>query len=503
MSQLDVPLLKAQGLTKRFPGVVALNDVSLDVGRGESVAVIGENGAGKSTLMKILAGIYRPDAGTLEFEGTGVELGSVRQAQQYGISLIHQELNLADNLDVAGNVFLGREPSRFGLIWRKPMLKETDEWLDRLGANFDAGTSVASLSLGQQQLVEIAKALSMRAKLIIMDEPTSSLSTRETEALFAVIRSLKANGMSILYISHRLGEVTALADRVVALRDGKNAGELAREEIKHDTMVRLMVGRDLSQVYAHQPRQSGEPVLEARKLRTQGKPEKELSFTLRRGEIVGVAGLVGSGRTEMLRALFGVEPAVGGEILLEGRAIRVRHPEDAMTAGIALTPEDRKALGVFLPESVQWNIGLPSLSMHQRGWGFRGMRAEREVATQYAAKLRVKTASLETAVGTLSGGNQQKVALAKWLALKPKVLLLDEPTRGIDVGAKSEIYQLMEELAAQGMGILFVSSEMEEVLAMSDRVLVMHEGGISGELPRAALSEEAIMRLATGGPVAA
>ncbi len=492
------PLLRVSGLTRRFPGVLALDGVSLTVAPGESVAVIGENGAGKSTLMKMLAGIHQPDAGTIEWNGSVVPLRGVPDAQALGISLIHQELNLADNLDVAGNVFLGREPRRAGLLQKKVMHERTTALLKRLRANFAADTPVAKLSLGQRQLVEIAKALSMDTKLLIMDEPTSSLSGGETEVLFEVMQGLRAAGMSVLYISHRLGEVKRVADRVVALRDGRNAGELQRGEIDHDAMVRLMVGRDLSQVFDHRPHHPEWVVLDVVGLRTQAHPGHKIGIDLRRGEIVGMAGLVGAGRTEVLRALFGVEPAVGGRITVNGKPLLPRHPREAIEAGLALVPEDRKALGVFLPESVQWNVGLPRATYDARGGIFLNRTAEKQHAQRAQEQLRVKTASLETLVGTLSGGNQQKVALGKWLAMRPHVLLLDEPTRGIDVGAKREIYTLMEQLAGEGMAILFASSEMEEILAMSDRVMVMHEGRQAGWLERRDMSEEAIMRLATG-----
>ena len=491
-------LLEATGLTKKFPGVLALENVGLSVAPGEIVAVIGENGAGKSTLMKILAGIYHPDAGEIRFDGKTASLDSVIVAQSLGISLIHQELNLADNLDVAGNVYLGREPRRFGFVDDKKMRADAQKLLDRLGADFNADTPVEALSLGQKQLVEIAKALSLDARLLIMDEPTSSLSAHESEALFQVIADLKARGLSILYISHRLGEVTRIADRVVALRDGRNAGELAKHEINHDAMVKLMVGRDFSQSFARSGRTPGDEALRVTDLQTQANPEHRVSFSVRRGEIVGMAGLVGSGRTEILRALFGVEPPVAGEIRVHGKPLSPQHPREAADAGLALVPEDRKALGVFLPESVAWNVSLAGLQRHAPGGVFLNQAAAKQDAESVSAQLRIKAASLDTAVGTLSGGNQQKVALGKWLALKPDVLLLDEPTRGVDVGAKREIYQIMEQLASDGAAILFVSSEMEEVLSMSDRALVMHEGRITGELKRDQLSEEAVMRLATG-----
>lgn len=493
------PRLKITGLTRRFPGVLALDAVSLRVAPGECVAVIGENGAGKSTLMKIIAGIYQPDAGAIEWNGSPVSLKSVKDAQGLGIALIHQELNLAENLDVAGNVFLGREPRRAGLLQRKVMRERTTALLRRLRATFHADTPVEALSLGQRQIVEIAKALSMQARLLIMDEPTSSLSGGETEVLFELMRSLRQEGMSILYISHRLGEVKRVSDRVVALRDGKNAGELQFHEINHDSMVRLMVGRDLSQVFDHHPHHPEWVVLDVVGLRTRAHPKYQVGIDLRRGEIVGMAGLVGAGRTEVLRALFGVEPPLAGRILVNGKPVHATHPRQAIEAGLALVPEDRKALGVFLQESVRWNVGLPSATWDAHGGVFLNRAMERQHAERMQNQLRVKSASLDTLVGTLSGGNQQKVALGKWLAMRPQVLLLDEPTRGIDVGAKREIYTLMEQLAGEGMAILFASSEMEEILAMSDRVMVMHEGRQAGWLERDEISEEAIMRLATGG----
>lgn len=490
--------LNASNLTKKFPGVTALEKVSLTVAQDEFVAVIGENGAGKSTLMKILAGIETPDEGTIEFEGRTVLMRDVTVAQAMGIALIHQELNLADNLDVAGNVYLGREPRRGMFLQHQVMREQTQQILQRLGATFPADTLVSELSLGQRQMVEIAKALSLHAKLLIMDEPTSSLSARETDALFAVIAGLRADGISILYISHRLSEVKQLADRVVALRDGRNAGELSKTEITHDAMISLMVGRDMSHAFDHAAQSPGEVTLKVEGLKTIANPAHAINFQLRKGEIVGMAGLVGSGRTEILRALFGVEPPVSGNVSVGGQPVNASHPEEAVTAGIALVPEDRKALGVFLPESVQWNVTLPSLSRDAQAGVFLNQDAASDMSAAMKDLLHIKAASLDTKVGTLSGGNQQKVALGKWLAMNPKVLLLDEPTRGIDVGAKREIYQLMEKLASEGMAILFVSSEMEEVIALSDRVLVMHEGRLAGELSAVGINEEDIMRLATG-----
>jgi ribose transport system ATP-binding protein len=491
-------LLQVTSISKRFPGVLALENVSLTLARGEVLAVVGENGAGKSTLMKILAGVQEPDAGEVLLDGKAVRIDSVRTAQRLGIALIHQELNLADNLTVAANIFLGREPRRGWFIRQRETETSSTTVLQQVGLDVSPRTLVSALSLGRQQLVEIAKALSAQARVIIMDEPTSSLSQPESEALFRVINDLRARGVSVIYISHRLGEVKTLADRVVVLRDGRNAGELPRGEITHDSMVRLMVGRNFNVARPPQRATSvAAPSLEARGLRTPTHPTHALNFTVRTGEIVGLAGLVGAGRTELLQVLFGIERAAGGEILLGAVAQQIASPRDAIRAGLALVPEDRKHQGIILEMAVRENLSLASLRRDARG-GFLHRQRERNIADEMAGKLGVKAPSQRQLVQFLSGGNQQKVVVGKWLALRPRVLLLDEPTRGIDVGAKQEIYKLMEQLAADGVAILFVSSEMEEILRMSDRALVMHEGRITGELKRDELSEEAVMQLATG-----
>ncbi|WP_437786753.1 sugar ABC transporter ATP-binding protein [Sorangium sp. So ce1097] len=496
------PLLEARGLTKRFPGVLALRGVHLSLGRGEVLGIVGENGAGKSTLMKILAGVESPDAGEIVLDGRPVVLGSVREALSRGVALIHQELNLADNLDIAANIFLGREPRRGGFIDEGRMEREARALMARVGLGGSPRALVGGLSLGQRHLVEIAKALSASARVLIMDEPTSCLSPREAEALFQVVRELRAGGISVVYISHRLGEVRALCDRVLVLRDGENAGELGRDEVSHERLVRLMVGRDLSQFYPHVPHPPGEPVLEVSRLRTARHPEHALSFTVRAGEIVGVAGLLGAGRTSLLKAIFGVAPAAAGSIRVAGREVTLRTPRDAIAAGIGLVPEDRQQQGIILEMAVRANVSLPSLERTQRR-GVLDRAGERRMSAQIVRELGVRTPSDVQPAQHLSGGNQQKVVIGKWLSMSPRVLLLDEPTRGIDVGAKHEIYQLMERLAAGGMATLFVSSDMEEVIGMSDRALVMHEGRIAGELGRAELSEEAIMQRATGSGVAA
>ncbi len=490
------PLLRATGLTKSFPGVRALKGVSLTLQRGEVLAVIGENGAGKSSLMKILAGVQPPDAGTIEVAGTRVDLDSVQAAQKQGIALIHQELNLAENLDVAANIFLGRERLRFGLIDTRRHHTEARQFLKAVGLDVDPAKPVGTLSLGHRQLVEIAKALSVDARVLIFDEPTSSLSSAEAANLFRVIQDLRSRGVGLIYISHRLGEVKELADRVMVLRDGENAGELARSEISHPAMVRLMVGRDLSQFYAREPHIPGAVRLEVDDLRTAAHPRHPLRFQVRAGEIIGVAGLVGAGRTEMLEALFGVTPAVGGVIRVAGREVRPQSPQEAIRAGLALVPEDRKRQGVILQMAVRENLSLAALR-RDASHGFLSGPSEEGLATGMIRELRIKTPSPDQVVQYLSGGNQQKVVLGKWLALKPGILLLDEPTRGIDVGAKHEIYRLMEELARQGMAVLFVSSELEEIMGLADRVIVFHEGRITGELSRSELTEEAILHLAT------
>ena len=494
----DTPLLAVRDVTKSFPGVKALKGVQLHVHAGECLALIGENGAGKSTLMKILAGVQEPDSGHILIDGSVKRIDSTRAAMDCGVVLIHQELNLSDNLDVGSNIFMGREPRKGLLIDQKRIYEESKKFLDKVGLEVSPKTLVGTLTIGHQQLVEIAKAISVDARVLIMDEPTSSLSNKECEALFEVVDDLKSKGVSVIYISHRLGEVKRLADRVTVLRDGENAGDLGHDEIEHDSMVKLMVGRDVSQFYSRQQHPIGEPLLEVEKLRTPAWPKHELSFQVHAGEIVGVAGLVGAGRTEMLCSIFGIDKPLAGTVSVAGKKVQLDLPADAIEAGMALVPEDRKQHGLVLGMSVRQNVGLAGLSENRIGPCFLNEKKERKDAAEMIEKMRIRTPSDRQIVQFLSGGNQQKVVIGKWMAMKPKLLLLDEPTRGIDVGAKEEIYRLMESLASEGMGVLFVSSEMEEVLGMSDRVLVMHEGRITGELSRSQLSEEAIMQLATG-----
>lgn len=498
----DDLLLEVRNVSKRFPGVQALSAVNLELGRAEVLALIGENGAGKSTLMKILAGVQTPDSGETLLDGKPVRIESVQDAHRLGIALIHQELNLSDNLDVAANIFLGREPQRFGWIDRRKIEQDAEKYLRMVGLDVSPRTIAGQLSIGHQQIVEIAKALSTGARILIMDEPTSSLSHGETETLFGVVDDLREKGVSIIYISHRLGEVKRLADRVTVLRDGENAGEIERDQIEHDRMVRMMVGRDISKFYVRQPHEPGEVALEVKDLVVPANPGHSLSFQVRKGEIVGVAGLVGAGRTEMLEVLFGVADRLAGSVRVEGREVPLRSPAEAIRAGISLVPEDRKQQGLILEMTVRENISLAGLLQNRRRFGLLNHRAENDDTAAMIEKLRIKTPNAAQVVQYLSGGNQQKVVLGKWLSLGPGILLLDEPTRGVDVGAKEEIYALMEKLTEEGVAILFVSSEMEEILGMADRALVMHEGRISGELARDELTEEAVMQLATGAAVA-
>lgn len=490
-------MLRVCSVTKSFPGVKALKGVDLHLKAGEVLAVIGENGAGKSTLMKILAGVQDYDEGEVLVDGLAVRFKGVEDAFEKGIALIHQELNLADNLDVAANIFLGREPRKAGLLDKARMSRESSIFLDRVGLKVSPDQIVSDLTIGHQQMIEIAKALSVDARVLIMDEPTSSLSQHETEQLFKVIKDLASKNVAIVYISHRLSEVRELADRVTVLRDGDNAGELLSQEATHDNMVRLMVGRDISKYYALEPRSHGAVALKVDKVRTIQNPKHALSFEIKSGEIVGVAGLVGAGRTEMLQALFGVMPALDGSMEVQGHSVVIRSPIQAIQNGLALVPEDRKQQGLVLEMAVRENMSLASLGRDQNK-GFLNHRREEDISREMVAEMKIKTPSDLQEVQYLSGGNQQKVVLGKWLAMKPRVLFLDEPTRGIDVGAKQDIYKLMEKLAEEGVAILFVSSEMEEIIGMSDRAIVMHEGKLTGTLMRDELTEESVMRLATG-----
>lgn len=487
-----------QKISKRFPGVIALDGVDLSVMEGEVVAVAGENGAGKSTLMKILGGVYVPENGTIRVNGGETVIRSVGDATAKQIGFVHQELNVLDNLTVAENVFLGREPKKFGvLIDRKKLNSDTEIYLKRLGLDVPGRKPLRELSIAQQQMVEIAKALSLNARILIMDEPTSSLTLTETERLLEVIKELRSQGVSVIYISHRLGEIKQIADRVVVLRDGKNAGTLERDDINHDNIVKLMVGRDLERF--HQPAASGakEPFAQISELRTRRYPGTAVSFDVRKGEILGFAGLVGAGRSEAAQAIFGVDVSVSANISLDGKLVAIGSARDAINNGIYLVPEDRRIAGLIVDVPIRENITLPALVRYASA-GLISRERESKKAVEMCEKLNVKCPSPETNAANLSGGNQQKVVLAKWLSLNPRLLIFDEPTRGIDVGAKAEIYELMRNLAASGVAIMMISSDMEEILGESDRIAVMHEGRITGIVDRADATEEVVMKLAVG-----
>ena len=501
---LTLSLLNLSGITKKFPGVVALDNVSLSVSAGEVVSIIGENGAGKSTLMKVLGGVYQPEGGSIIWEGKPISLRSPSDSLALGIRIIYQELSVLDNLDIAGNIFLGREPRKaLGLLDRAKMYEDSKKILERLGMKRAPDTPTSRLSLAERQLVEIARALSMQVKVLILDEPTSSLTWEETERLLALIADLKSQGVAIIYISHRLEEVRQISDRVVALRDGKNAGELLPPEITHDNMVQKMVGRALveekreSKEGEEGKKEIGEVCLTLKGFCTQRYPECPLDLELRRGEILGMAGLVGAGRSEIARAVFGVEKGKRGEVIMEGKTLRLRSPQDAIKAGIYLIPEDRRGAGLTVDMTIRENISMPQLRQFATASLLIGNK-EATFTQVWSDKLTVKAPTVESLASNLSGGNQQKVVIARWLSLAPKVLIFDEPTRGIDVGAKAEIYARMRELADAGIAIWMISSDMEEVLKVSDRVVILHEGKITGILDREEASEQAIMQRMVG-----
>lgn len=492
------PVLEMRGVSKRFPGVKALDNVNLSVYAGEVHALMGENGAGKSTLMKILAGAYSADEGEILLNGQRVTIRSPQDAKRLGINLIYQELNLAPNLSVAENIFMGGELARAGLIRRSEMRARAREVLTTLGASFGPEVLAGRLSIAEQQQVEIARALYNRSQVLVMDEPTTALSDRETEKLFAIIRRLRAEGLAIIYISHRMAEVYDLSDRVSVLRDGAYVGSLARAELSSSRLVQMMVGRSLKDFYRHDRRAAaGEVVLEVRGL-TDGKKVKPASLKVHAGEIVGLAGLVGAGRTELARLIFGADSKTDGEVRLFGQPVRITSPTEGVRAGVGYIPENRKEQGLFLEMSARENITMNVLGTTSRGsvLSFKELRGRTAQAIQ---DLNIRVANQHTRALSLSGGNQQKLLVARWLEIKPKVLLLDEPTRGVDVGAKGEIYRLMTELAARGVAILFISSELPEIIGMSDRVLVMREGELVGEVSDPAqITQETIISYATG-----
>ncbi|MCS7087108.1 MAG: sugar ABC transporter ATP-binding protein [Thermoflexales bacterium] len=493
------PIIELREISKSFPGVQALDRVSFEVREGEVHALLGENGAGKSTLIKILTGAHQPDSGTILLRGQPITIPDTRHGLKLGIAAIYQELSLYPDLSVAENIFMGHQPSnRFGVVSWRQMQQRARAILHELDADdLDVSRPVRGLSVGNQQRVEIAKALSHDARILIMDEPTAALTQHDVDRLFEIVRRLRARGVAIIYITHRLEEVFLLADRVTVLRDGRVVGETMHvSQTNQAELVRMMVGRTLDTFFPKDAAEPGEVVLEARNL-SYGRTTRNVSFVLRRGEIVGLAGLVGAGRSELAQVLFGITPAESGEIRVEGKPVRIRNPREAMALGIAYVPEDRKLQGLLLRMNVRENTTLAVLRQLLR-YGFVDDAAEMRLTQEYVDRLQIRTPSQMQQVANLSGGNQQKVVLAKWLAAKPKVLILDEPTRGIDVGAKAEIHRLMNTLAQQGMAILMISSELPEVLGMSDRVLVMRQGTIVAEFDRAHATQEAVIAAAMG-----
>ncbi|WP_224702335.1 sugar ABC transporter ATP-binding protein [Devosia aquimaris] len=493
------PLLVLDRIAKTYPGVAALSGVTISVMPGEVLALIGENGAGKSTLMKILGGVIEPTSGKIVIDGVAHDRLTVSQSQAAGIAFVHQELNVFDNLDVAANMFLGREIRRgfLGLVDVKAARAAAQPLLDRVGASFGPDTPVAELSLAERQLLEIAKALSMDARIVIMDEPTSSLTLRETQVLMKVIDDLRQQGIAVIYISHRLSEVEQCADRVVVLRDGHLAGALSRHEINHDAMIRLMIGRDLKALYTPPAQPAGRVILDLNAVRTSTYPNAAASLAVRAGEIVGVAGLVGAGRTELAEAVFGITRLRGGTVQLDGVALDCSSPRSTIAAGVYLVPEDRKRTGLVLESSICENISMADLASVVRHGLVSGSRMAAR-AEEQRTRLGIKTADIHRVAAELSGGNQQKVVLGKWLSMRPRMVIFDEPTRGIDVGAKSEIYRLMRALADAGVGVLMISSDMEEVIGVSDRIVVLREGAVAGELERPEFSEHNVLKLAVG-----
>jgi rhamnose transport system ATP-binding protein len=489
-------ILEMFDISKNFAGVQALRGVSFDLGPGEVHALLGENGAGKSTLIKIITGVHQPDAGEMRLYGQTVSFADPRQSRERGIAAIYQEPSLFPDLDIAENIFVGRQPTRAGgrIAWQT-MYREARVLLDSLGVQLDPKTKARNLSVAQQQMVEIARALSVEAKILIMDEPTSSLTLAEVDDLFRIVRQLRQAGTAIVFISHRLEELFQLADRVTVLRDGAYVGTNSVSEVTTDRLIQMMVGRTMTNMFPKQAVEPGEVALQVEGLTRPGVFEN-VSFELRKGEILGMAGLVGAGRTDVARALFGVEPATSGVIKIEGQPVDITSPQQAMKLGLAYLPEDRQHHGLILPMTISHNITLPMLSEFAR-LGWMNNDSERRAARRAADQLEVRAAGIWQKVRELSGGNQQKVVLAKWLATQPLILILDEPTRGIDVKTKAAVHGLMSDLAAQGIAILMISSELPEVLGMSDRILVMREGHLTGHFSRAEATQEKIMLAAT------
>ncbi|MEV5752130.1 sugar ABC transporter ATP-binding protein [Actinoallomurus sp. NPDC052308] len=488
-------ILRVRGLRKRFPGVVALDGVDFDLRPGEVHVLLGENGAGKSTLIKMLSGAYHPDEGTIFVDGRETAIRTAEEAQRLGIATIYQEFNLVPQLTVAENLMLGRPPRRFGFVDKKAMYRHARELLDRVGVDADPRAPLESLGIARMQMVEIAKALGLRARVLIMDEPTAVLTTSEVERLFEIVRQLKRQGVAIVFITHHLEEIAQIGDRVTVLRDGASVAEVPADT-PEDELVRLMVGRSIEQQYPRERSSQGAPLLEVRNLTRKGVFE-DVSFEVRAGEVVGLAGLVGAGRTEVVRAIFGADPYDSGEVLVDDRPLPRGKVTAAMEAGLGLVPEDRKGQGLVLGANIRENLGLVTMRRATKA-GFVDRAGQAKAAARVAEQLGVRMSGLGQEVRTLSGGNQQKVVIGKWLLADAKVLILDEPTRGIDVGAKVEIYQLINSLTASGHAVLMISSDLPEVLGMSDRVLVMARGRLAGELGAAEATQDSVMALAVG-----
>ncbi|MCJ8521201.1 ribose transport system ATP-binding protein [Pseudorhizobium tarimense] len=496
-------LLRLDGITKEFPGVMALSDVHFDLFPGEVHAVCGENGAGKSTLMKIISGVYQPTSGSIVYKGQESRFASPLESEAAGIAIIHQELNLVPHLSVAENIYLAREPRRGFLVDRKKLRADAKRCLDRLGIDIDPETHVRNLSVAQSQMVEIAKALSLDAEVLIMDEPTSSLTEQETNLLFQVIRDLKASGVGIIYISHRLDEMEEIVDRVTVLRDGRYIATDNFHDTTVNEIVAKMVGRSLEEKFPERLSEPSEEIIFSAGGLTRRGVFSDVGFSLRRGEILGFSGLMGAGRTEVARAIFGADPLDAGTITMHGETLTISSPRDAIAAGIAYLSEDRKAQGLAIKMPVDANVTLANMDEVSNGFGMIDFAKHNKVANDYVELLDIRTPSIKQPVRLLSGGNQQKIIIGKWLFRKPKVMFFDEPTRGIDVGAKFAIYKIMDELAAEGIGVVLISSELPEILGMTDRVAVFHGGRITGVLETRNTDQEEIMRYASGyGPKA-
>jgi ribose transport system ATP-binding protein len=491
-------MLQVIDVSKHYGGVHALRKVRLDVRPGEVHALVGENGAGKTTLINILGGIVPRDGGRVIFQGQEVAFENPAESQQAGIAIIHQELATIPALSVMENVYMGHMESRAGWIDWRTMEAATRKVTAQVGLDVSPRTTVSNLTISQRQLVEIAKALAADAQLIIMDEPNSSLTDRETERLFDLIARLKQQGVAIIYVSHRIEEVLHIADRITAFRDGCYVDTIDRAEASVSKIINMMVGRELANVSRQPPKRIGAPLFEVRNLSRKGKPNlQDINFILHEGEILGFAGLVGAGRSETARAIFGADRIETGEILLNGQPVRLRSPKEAVARGIGMVPEERKRQALFMNMPIRYNVGIASLPARSPG-GIVRHAGQRKLAEEFVRKLSIKLSSIDAPVKSLSGGNQQKTVLARWLATEPKVLILDEPTHGVDVGAKADIYQLMRDLAAAGIGIILISSELPEILNMSDRIVVMHEGRITGVLDGRGATEDQVMAYATG-----